>query len=70
MIETKGLGAGSYPEPTYEETKIVKGTICIEYNFEVELPSNWDNEKIQEDIKNNLSEYISDSDYEIADIDI
>jgi phosphoribosylformylglycinamidine (FGAM) synthase PurS component len=67
-IETIGLGAGSYPEPPEEKTKTIEVTINIEYKTEVEIPEKWDRERIYEDIKENISDYINNAvieDYEI-----
>lgn len=57
-IETVGLGAGSYPEPKEEMTKIVDITINVEYECVVEVPESWTDEDIKEDIKENLNDYL------------
>ena len=67
-IETIGLGAGSYPEPPEEKTKTIEVTINVEYKVEVEIPEKWGRERIYEDIKENISDYINNAvieDYEI-----
>ena len=67
-IETIGLGAGSYPEPPEEKTKTIEVTINVEYKTEVEIPEKWSRERIYEDIKENISDYINNAvieDYEI-----
>lgn len=70
-IETKGLGAGSYPEPLDEETKYINGKIHIYYEFkEIEVPDKWDKEKILEDIRENISYYIENSNEEIEEVEI
>lgn len=61
MIETKGLGAGSYPEPPTQKTRNVEVKISVDYITEIEVPEDWDSSKILEDIKENLREYISES---------
>ena len=68
-IETKGLGAGSYPSPP-ETTKTINVEVSVTYKFETEVPKNWDNERIIDDIQANLDEYIYDSDITIHDISI
>lgn len=67
-IETIGLGAGSYFEPPEEKTKTIEVTINVEYKAEVEIPEKWSRERIYEDIKENISDYINNAvieDYEI-----
>lgn len=68
VIETSEIGGGSYPEPLESETKTIKATIKVEYKIELEVPEKWDSERIYEDIKENLGEYINNAtieDYEI-----
>lgn len=62
-METKGLGAGSYPEPQ-DNTKTVKIEITTTVINEIEVPKDWDDERIRDDIRENLDEYI-DSGMEI-----
>lgn len=67
-IETMGLGAGSYLEPPEEKTKTIEVTINVEYKTEVEVPEKWDSERIYEDIRENVNDYINNAvieDYEI-----
>ena len=48
-METKGLGAGSYPEPKEEKTKLINIHINIQYAInDLEVPSKWSFEDIQE----------------------
>lgn len=61
-IETIGLGAGSYPEPPEEKTKTINVIIKVEYKIkDLEIPEKWDLERIEEDIRGNLNEYIQES---------
>lgn len=69
-IETKGLGAGSYPEPPEEKTKNVKVTLTVTVKHIIEVPENWDEEAIKEDIKENMDEYLTDSMLEDWEVDI
>lgn len=67
-METKGLGAGSYPEPNEKEYKTIEISINVEYKTEIEVPKKWDEERIYEDIKENMVDYINNAvikDYEI-----
>lgn len=57
-IETS-LMVDDYPTPQ-ENTKTIKGSISLTYTFEVEVPDGWDEERIKEDIKENLNEYLQD----------
>ena len=50
-IETKGLGAGSYPEPKEEKEKHIQAHIVISFDLEYNIPENWDKETIVEYIK-------------------
>lgn len=59
MIETS-LMVNDYPEPHEKEMKTVKGTIYLTYKFEVEVPAEWNNEKIEEDMRENLCDYQQD----------
>ena len=67
-IETLGLGAGSYPEPPEEKTKIIKGKLYLIYKFEMEVPEKWEIDDIADDIYKNTDEYmqvLDDIDYDI-----
>lgn len=68
-METIGLGAGSYPEPPEEKVKTVDITLKIEYTIrDLEVPEKWDKERIYEDVRENMDDYIRNAiieDYEI-----
>lgn len=68
-IETMGLGAGSYPQPLEEKTKTIDITLRVEYTIkDLEVPEKWDSERIYEDIRENMDDYINNAvieDYEI-----
>ena len=68
MQDNDSFAGGTYPSPTEEETKIIKGTITIDYDFEIEVPKDWDKEQIEDDIYENLDEYKQDE--KIIEIDI
>lgn len=40
-METKEIGAGTYPEPKYEDTRTVK--LVISFKTEVEVPESLEN---------------------------
>lgn len=67
-IETMGLGAGSYPEPPEEHVTNHKIEINLSFDFDSDFPENWDKERILEDVKSNLGEYISLREFEDIDI--
>lgn len=69
-IETKGLGAGSYPEPKEENVQWVNGKIILTYEFDEAFFSNWGKDRIIDDIKSNLDEYISFREYDNVEIEI
>lgn len=69
-IETKGLGAGSYPEPIEKETTNVKITLDIEYTIDKEVPRNWTDKDIWEDVRENMSDYISNGIMEDWEIEV
>ena len=57
MIETKGLGAGSYPEPPATKDKHIQAHVIISFDLEYDIPENWDKETIIQDIKENLNDF-------------
>ena len=57
-IETS-LMVDDYPTPP-NNSKTIKGSISLTYTFEVEIPDDWNEERIKEDIKENLNEYLQD----------
>lgn len=68
MIETKGLGAGSYPEPPYKDFTKHNIKITLECECEVDFPMDWTREDIKQVVEQNLTDYINrpkDIDYEI-----
>ena len=63
------LNVYDYPDPPEEKTKTIKGKMYLVYKFEMEVPEDWDECDIKNDMYNNISEYQQDLD-EIYDIDI
>lgn len=63
------LNVYDYPEPPGERTKTIKGKIYVAYKFEMEVPEDWDESDIKNDMYDNINEYQQDLD-EITDIDI
>ena len=57
-IETQELGAGSYPEPKEDNMKEIKVKLTVEYTTVLEVPSKWDNERIEQDVLENMDDYI------------
>lgn len=55
-IETKGLGAGSYPEPN-EKHKRAKGYAVVTYEFDDTFPIDLTEEEIYDYIEQNISDY-------------
>lgn len=60
MVETKGLGAGSYPERK-EDEKDIEVIINVEYGTKITVNKSIDVEYIFNEIKANLNEYIRNS---------
>lgn len=58
-----------YPEPPEERIKTIKGKMYLVYKFEMEVPEEWDESDILNDMYDNINEYQQDLD-EISDIDI
>lgn len=56
-METKEIGAGTYPEPKEEETRIVK--LQVSFRTEVEVPAKLEN---YSDIKDYIEEVYNDID--------
>lgn len=69
-IETKGLGAGSYPEPLEENKQSHKVEIHLSFEFDSEFPKDWDKERMYDDVKTYLDEYISLNEFKNIDITI
>lgn len=70
-METKGLGAGSYPEPKEEKTKLINIHISIQYEInDLEVPSRWNFEDIQEDFKQNMVDYITNAEIEDFNMEV
>lgn len=70
-METKGLGAGSYPEPKEEKTKKVNITIQIQYAInDLEVPSKWNFEDIKEDFEDNITDYLSNAEIEDLNMEV
>lgn len=68
MIETKGLGAGSYPmAPEKDETEI---TIQLEIKTSDIFPETWDKEEMEDYVRGNIKEYLQDGEIEIHEIEI
>lgn len=57
-----------YPAPD-DNLKTIKGVICVSYKFETEVPKDWDEERIRQDIYENTRDYTENID-EIDDIEI
>lgn len=70
MIDTEEYYGGTYPEPPEIEENNITGTLIITYHIDADVPKKWDKKDILEDIKQNLTEYISLSDYEDIEIDV
>ena len=58
-----------YPEPQEERTKTIKGKMYLVYKFEMEVPEDWDESDIKNDMYDNINDYQQDLD-EITDIDL
>ena len=63
------LNVYDYPDPPEERTKTIKGKMYLVYKFEMEVPEDWDESDIKNDMYENIDEYEQDLD-EIYDIDI
>lgn len=59
-IETS-LMVDDYPT-SKENTKKVKGSIVLTYTFDTEVPSDWNEDRVKEDIRENLEEYLQELD--------
>ena len=70
MIETLGLGAGSYPEPTEKKEKEKDIKIYITLKTTDVFPEDWNDEHIKDFIKDTINEYINTCDIEIEEIEV
>lgn len=68
MIETVGLGAGSYPmAPEKDETEII---IHLEIKTSDIFPETWDKEEIKDYVKGNIKDYLQDGEIEVHEIEV
>ena len=70
MIETRGLGAGSYPTPIEKDETNIDIKIHLTIETTDIFPESWDKKEIEEYIKGNVREYLSDGDIEIHEIEV
>lgn len=70
MESNDTLGAGSYPESQEEKEKNISGQVTITFNINATVPEDWNDEDIEEDIKENLSDYIDLNDYRTIDVEV
>ena len=68
-IETKGLGAGSYPEPQEEKLKRVTGYVYVKYSFDEEFPVSYTDDDIEDYIKSNTRKF-DEEDINIDELNI
>lgn len=64
------LGAGSYPSPIEDEEQVISGEVTLTYRIDASVPKSWDRDRIEDDIKENLGEYIDIREFEDIEIDI
>ena len=69
MPDGDSFGGGSYPEPFEFDYKHVKAHVCISFDLEFDVERDWDEEKIIEDIKENLNDFTWYNE-EIEDIEV
>lgn len=62
------LNVYDYPSPPEKKTKTIKGRLYLEYKFEMEVPDDWEESDIKQDVYENTSEYQQDLDE--IDIDV
>ncbi len=65
-----GWGVYDYPMKPEKEYIEIEGKVNVTYNIKIEVPKEWDDEMIIEDIEENIDEYIELADMTIEDIDI
>lgn len=64
------LGAGNYPSPVEEEEQVISGEITLTYKLFGYVPKKWNRDQIEDDIRENLSDYISINEFDDIEIDI
>ena len=64
------LGAGSYPSPIEDEEQVISGEVTLTYRIDASVPKSWDRDRIEDDIKENLDDYVDFYEYKDIDIDI
>lgn len=56
-METKEYYGGTYPEPFDFDYKHIKAHVCLSFDLEFDTERSWDEERIIEDIKENLNDF-------------
>ena len=69
-METKGLGAGSYPEPKEIKEQTRNISINIKIECEDTFPEEWSDDFIKENIRQNINDYIKYCDLVIESIEV
>lgn len=73
MKDGDSFGSGQYPQEPIKKHKIVNGYLTMTFKLEdIEFPSDWDEDRIRQDIEENFDEYIGLNNKEnyIDDIDL
>ena len=65
-----GWGVYDYPSAPEKKTQVINGSIYIRYDFEKEVPADWDGEEIYDDVQANVDEYIQLADMIVEEIDV
>ena len=61
---------GSDVQELEEKEKNISGEVTITFNINATIPEDWDEDKIEEDIKERLSNYIDLNDYRTIDVEV
>ena len=73
MKDNDSFGAGQYPQEPIKKYNIVNGSLTITFKLkDIEFPGDWDEDRIRQDIENNLDDYLdlNSKGNDIDDIDL
>lgn len=59
-----------YPEPSYNNERAIRARVFVSYDLEIDIPSDWDEDKTIEYVRDNFNDFNCLSNETIEDIEI
>lgn len=69
FMETS-LMVNDYPETNYNNERTIKAKIFVSYDLDVDVPVDWDEDKIADYIRENFNDFTNLCDENIDDVEI